>query len=160
MRDIIDAAFGILVAFLLFTLFKKVSITLLETMNFFTLVVIYFALAKGEIFGAATGMVCGFVMDSFSLGVFGVAGIANTITGYVTGYIAKKINILSFTRNFILIGLMASLELFLWIFFSSLIFSETISTEKGLIFFQPLTTALLGSCLFLLMRKIKSKNGK
>lgn len=160
MRDILDATFGILAAFLLYTLFRKVSLTLVETLNFFTLAVIYFALTKGEIFGALMGMVCGFVSDSFSLGVFGIAGIANTITGFLTGYISKKINFLSFLRSFVFIGLMAGLELVLLIFLSSLIFSETLNTERGLIFFQPITTGLLGSLLFLLMRKIKSKDGK
>ncbi|MGB8951339.1 MAG: rod shape-determining protein MreD [Candidatus Aminicenantales bacterium] len=160
MRDGIHAALGVVAAFLLFTILKKISYVLPEAMNFFTLVVIYFALTRGEIFGACLGMVCGFIIDSFSLGVFGIAGLANTITGFLTGFIAKKINVLSVMRSFLFFGLMASLELGLWIFFSFLVFSETVNTDRGLVFFQPLSTAFFGSLLFILMRKSRSRNGQ
>lgn len=155
MKDLIKVIVGIIIAFLIYTILNKISPSLIHLFNIFSLVVIYFAIEKYEIFGACAGAFCGLIQDSFSLGVFGVAGLAKTVTGFTAGYIAKKIDVLPLFRSFILIFLLISLELFLWAILYSFIFSGSINTGRGLIFFQPLSTALVGSFLFLLLRKIK-----
>jgi len=160
MKEAVEVGLGIIIAFLLYTILGKISAAFLQTFNVFTLVVVYFAIARGEIFGASIGTFCGLIQDSFSLGVFGVAGISNTITGFLSGYIAGKINVTPFARNFVFIFFMTSVELVLWLFLYSFIFSEGFNTGKGLIFFQPLITAFLGSLIFLLLRRIKTKYGK
>lgn len=153
MKDIIKVPFAILIAFLLYSTLSKVSLSFTQLFNFFSLVVIYFAVEKDEVFGACLGAFCGLVQDSFSLGVFGVAGLAKTITGFLAGYISKKVNVIPITRCFIFIFTLVSLEFILWALLYSFIFSERINTGKGLIFFQPLCTAFLGSFLFHLIRK-------
>ena len=147
---------SVLAAFLLYSLLAKISVSLLFIFNFFSLVVIYFALEKGEIYGACLGAFCGLLQDSFSMSVFGVAGIAKTIMGYTAGYFSGKINVTPFRRNFVFVFLLLCVELVIWSFLYSFIFSERVSTGGNLIFFQPLVTAVLGSLAYRFIRKLKS----
>ena len=124
--------------------------------NFFSIIVIYFAVERGEIYGACLGAFCGLLQDSFSMGVFGVAGIAKTIIGYSAGYFSSKINVTPIRRNFIFVFLLLCVELIIWSFLYSFIFAERVSTGGGLIFFQPVITAALGSLAYRFVRKRKS----
>jgi rod shape-determining protein MreD len=155
-----ESAGGILIAFLFYTVFRKISVSLSESLNFFTLAVILIGLVKGEMAGAFVGMACGLIVDSFSLGIFGIAGLVNTLTGYLTGIISRKVNVVPFLRNLVFIGVMASFELILWMGMSALIFAEGINFGKGLIFLQPVFTAIVGSLLFLGIRKFKAQHEK
>lgn len=156
MKDLIRMGLSVLVAFLLYSLLAKISVSLLFLFNFFSLIVIYFALEKGEIYGACLGAICGLIQDSFSMSVFGVAGIAKTIIGYFAGYFSGKINVTPIKRNFVFVFLLLCVELIIWSVLYSFIFSERVSTGGGLIFFQPLITAVLGSLAFRFVRKLKS----
>ena len=147
---------AVLAAFLLYSLFAKISVSLLFLFNLFSLVVIYFALEKGEIYGAVLGACCGLLQDSFSLSVFGVAGIAKTIMGFSAGYFSGKINVIPVRRNFVFVFFLLCLELVVWAGLYSFIFSEKVSTGRGLLFFQPLATAVLGSLAYRLILKLKS----
>jgi rod shape-determining protein MreD len=155
MKDLVKVSLGIIIAFLLHTILNKISPSLVLLFNFFSLVVIYFAVEKNEIFGACLGTFCGLIQDSFSLGVFGVAGLAKTIAGFAAGYIAKKIDVHPPLRSFVFIFLLISFEFILWALLYSFIFSGSINTGRGLVFFQPLSTALVGSVLFFFLRKFK-----
>jgi rod shape-determining protein MreD len=155
MKDFIKVSLGIIIAFLLYTTLSKISPYLVLLINVFSLVVIYFAVEKNEIFGACVGAFCGLIQDSFSLGVFGVAGLAKTIAGFTAGYIAKKIDVHPPLRSFVFIFLLISFEFILWALLYSFVFSGSINTGRGLIFFQPLSTALVGSVLFFFLRKFK-----
>lgn len=155
MKSIIRVLVWVIIAFLIYTIFNKISVSLLQLFNVFSLVVIYFAVEKNEIFGAGLGTFCGLIHDSFSLGVFGVAGLAKTIMGFLAGYVSKKIDVLPFWRNFVFIFLLISIEFILWALLYSFIFSQNVSAGGKLIYFQPLTTAIVGSILFLLLKRIK-----
>ena len=156
MKDFVKVSLGIIIAFLLYTTLSKISPSLVLLFNVFSLVVIYFAVEKNEIFGACLGAFCGlFFYDAFSLGVWGVAGIAKTVMGFTAGYIAKKIDVHPPLRSFVFIFLLISFEFILWALLYSFIFSGSINTGRGLIFFQPLSTALVGSVLFFFLRKFK-----
>jgi rod shape-determining protein MreD len=155
MKDFIKVSVGIIIAFLLYTVLNKISPSLVLLFNVLSLLVIYFAVEKDEIFGAGLGAFCGLIQDSFSLGVFGVAGLAKTIAGFTAGYIAKKVDVRPPLRSFIFIFLLISLEFILWALLYSFIFSESINTGGGLVFFQPLSTALVGSFLFSFLRKFE-----
>jgi rod shape-determining protein MreD len=153
MKDFMWTILSFLAAFILTTLVSKISFSLFYLFNFFSLVVIYFALEKGEIYGAFLGAFCGLVQDSFSLGVFGVAGIAKTVLGYSAGYFSSKINVVPFRRNFVFIFVLISVEIIIWASLGSFIFSERVYTGNALIFFQPLSTAAFGSVLYQYLRK-------
>ena len=153
MRDFIGALVGLILAFAVYTILGRISPALIQLLNVFSLVVITFAMKKDEVFGACYGAFCGLVQDSFSLGVFGVAGLAKTILGFLAGYISKKVDVVPFFRSFLFIFTLASLEFVIWAVLYTFIFSERINTGKGLIFFQPLCTALAGSLLIFFLRK-------
>jgi rod shape-determining protein MreD len=120
--------------------------------------VIYFAVEKGEIYGACLGAFCGLIQDSFSISVFGVAGIAKTIVGFLAGYFAGKINVTPIRRSFFFILVLNCVELLIWAGLYSFIFSERVNTGGGLLFFQPLLTAFLGAAVFSQLRRKKSLN--
>jgi rod shape-determining protein MreD len=155
MKDLFWMALSVIVAFLLYSVLGKISLSLLHLFNFFSLVVIYFAMEKGEISGACLGAFCGLIQDSFSMGVFGVAGIAKTIMGFSAGYFAGKINVTPLSRIFFFIFILNCVELLIWAGLYVFIFSSKVNTGGGLLFFEPLLTALLGTVVFHLVRKKK-----
>lgn len=158
MRDFIKIVLSIIVVIFLYTSLGKIFPSLIYLFNFFSLVVIYFAIRKEEILGACLGAACGLIQDSLSLGVFGVSGLAKTVTGYLAGYLSKKIDLLSILRIFVFIFLLVSVEFILWTLVYSFVFSEKISIGKGLLIFQPLSTALLGSFIFSMLGATKKRS--
>ncbi|MDH4217287.1 MAG: rod shape-determining protein MreD [Candidatus Aminicenantes bacterium] len=159
MKDFFWMALSVVAAFLLYTVLSKISLSLLHLINLFSLVVIYFASERGEICGACLGTFCGLIQDSFSLGVFGVAGVSKTLMGFLAGYFAGKVNVTPLKRSFLFIFVLISMELFIWASLFTFIFSERVSTGGGLLFFQPLLTALLGSAgLYFIRKKKKSSS--
>jgi len=155
MRDYIKIALSIVIVIVLYTSLGKIFPPLIYLFNFFSLIVIYFAIQKEEIWGACLGAACGLIQDSLSVGVFGVSGLAKTITGYLAGYLSKKIDVLSAFRSFVFILILVSIEFILWALLYSFVFSEKISVGKGTIFLQPLSTALIGSVTFSMLRATK-----
>ncbi len=156
MKEILKIAAATLTAFVLYSLLGRINPSLLVILNTFSLVVIFFAMLKGELFGVLLGAFCGLLQDSFSLGVFGVAGLSKTLLGFAAGYISRKMNVFPFFRNFIFIFILGTGELAVWAFLYALILSKRIITGNALIFFQPLTTAVLGSLIFALARRLKT----
>ncbi len=155
MKEFIHVVAGILLAFLFYLALKRISFSLIQLFNIFGLIVIYFAMRRGAIYGSCLGAACGLIQDAFSLGVFGVAGLSKTILGFLAGHIAKKIDVASYVRNFFFILILLSVEFLLWAFLSSFIFSEKIFLGRTLYSLQPLITSVLGSVLFFLLNKIK-----
>ncbi len=160
MKNLIRVTAGIIITIIIYTTLAKISISAVQIINLFSLVVIYFAMEKGEVFGACLGAFCGLIYDSFSLGVFGVAGIAKTLTGFLAGYVSKKIDVNPFIRSLIFIFILISSELIVWGFLYSYIFSASFNTGKGIVFLQPFGTAFSGSLIFLLIRKFKGVTSK
>lgn len=156
MKNFLWTILSVLAAFVLTTMVSKISFSLFYLFNFFSLVVLYFAIEKGEIYGACLGALCGLLQDSFSLGVFGVAGIAKTVLGYSAGYFSSKINVVPFRRNFVFIFVLIDLELIIWVSLIFFIFSERVYTGNVLLFFQPLSMAALGSVIYHYLKKPKT----
>lgn len=155
MRNFVEIGLGIIIAFLLYTIIGKISFSLSQLLNFFTLAVIYFAVTRGELYGACIGTVCGLIQDSFSLGVFGIGGLSKTLMGFLAGFIAQRINILPLMRNFLFILVLTIGETALSIFLYYFISAEYVREITPLVLFQPLGTAFLGSVVFLMLRKFK-----
>jgi rod shape-determining protein MreD len=155
MKEFIQVTVGIILAFLIFLALKTISFSLFQLFNIFGLIVIYFAIRKGEIFGACLGAGCGLIQDAFSLGVFGVAGFSKTILGFLAGYIAKKIDVTPYIRNFFFILVLLGVDFILLTLLSSFIFSERLFLGKTLYSLQPLATAIFGSLLFYILGKFK-----
>jgi len=101
------------------------------------------------------GMLCGLLQDSFSIGIFGVAGIAKTLAGFIAGSVAKKINLAPYSRRYLFFALVLILELAVWAFLYAAIFSRRIYTAGGLIFLQPFLTALAAVGIFPLVKRLR-----
>jgi rod shape-determining protein MreD len=153
MREFLETSLGIVIALILFSLFSHISIYLIQAVNVFSLLVIYMSSTRNEVYGACLGTVCGLIQDSFSLGVFGVAGIAKTIMGFLAGFVSKRIDVSSPWRRFLFIFVLITIELIFWAFLYSFIYSKALNTGKGVIFLQPLITALLGTIIFPQIRR-------
>jgi rod shape-determining protein MreD len=157
MKHFLEGAVGIVLAVVLHTLLGKVSAPLLIVFNAFSCVVLYFGLTRHEVFGAIMGTVCGLLQDSLSLGVFGVGGLTKTLLGFGAGYISRKINVTPVTRSFVFAFVMAAVELFLWKSLVLFLFGEGFSTAGGLIFLQPLFTALVVTAVFQVNRRMEAR---
>jgi rod shape-determining protein MreD len=158
MRNIIEGGLIVLAAFILTSALQQISVALTVSVNIFAAAVIVFALNRGELAGAVLGMICGLIVDSFSLGIFGLAGIANTVTGFAAGVISRKINVLPLGRTFVFIGLMGLLDVALWMLLTSVFFAEGLAWGGGLVLVQPLGTAVLGTLVVWLSRRIKVRH--
>ena len=108
LNDFIRVAIGILISFLFYTIFSRISPSFLLLFNVFSLVVFYFAVKKGEIFGSCLGAVCGLFQDYFFSGIYGVAGLSKTISGFLAGYLSKKIDVQPPLRNFFFLIILLS----------------------------------------------------
>jgi rod shape-determining protein MreD len=157
LKDAIRAILGTLVAVFAYSLAGAGAPALLVVFNAFSVVVLYFSVRRGEVFGALLGTACGLVQDAFSLGVFGVAGLTKTLLGFGTGYISRRIDVAPFARNALFMLIMALFEMMLWLGLTALVQVRSIDLRGGLVFLQPLVTAILGSLLFGLERWNRSR---
>jgi len=158
MKPIIRGGLTILAAFILATVLRQIAAPLLLVVNVFTVAVILFGLIEGETQGAVFGMVSGLVVDSFSLGIFGLAGLANTVTGFVSGFVSRKLNVLPLGRLFLFTGVMGALDLGLWMLLSAVFFAEDFPWGGGFLLVQPLVTAVLGTLAYSIYRRLKARH--
>ncbi len=154
LRQFLKITITIISAIVLFSVLTKIFPMFVMLLNVFNIVVLYFALDEGEIYGAVMGSVCGLIQDSFSIGVFGIAGISKTILGFIAGYISRRINVVPFIRRVIFIFVMLLSEVLLWMSLYSFVISEEFYTAKGLLFLQPLCTTILAFIVFPLFKKM------
>ncbi|MCJ7612217.1 MAG: hypothetical protein MUP19_08135, partial [Candidatus Aminicenantes bacterium] len=99
------------------------------------------------------------VVDTLSLGVFGLAGLSMTLTGYFAGLVAKRINVLSIFRNFLFLFIMTALEFILWNLLAVLLVGQPPAGLRALLA-RPLVTSLLGALVFGAFRRIQKRHGK
>jgi rod shape-determining protein MreD len=143
MKHILEGLVGIFLAIVLHTILGKISASLLIIFNAFSWVVLYFGLTRHEVFGALMGTASGLLQDSLSLGIFGVGGLTKTLLGFGAGYISRKINVTPAARTFVFVLILAAVALLLWKMLVLFLFGERFSAAGGLVFLQPLVTALL-----------------
>jgi len=158
--DVVRAFLGTLVAVLVYSVAGAGAPALLVVFNAFSVVVLYFSIRRGEIFGALLGTMCGLTQDAFSLGVFGVGGLTKTLLGFWTGYISRRIDVMPFARNALFMLVMSVLEMLLWVLITALVRLKPVNLQGGLIFLQPVVTAVVGSALFALERRIQARNAR
>jgi rod shape-determining protein MreD len=160
MKDVFSAFLATLLAVLVYSLAGGAGPPLLVVLNAFSVVVLYFSVRRGEVFGAFLGTVCGLVQDSFSLGVFGVGGLTKTLLGFWAGFISRRIDVAPLFRNGLFMLAMSVLEMVLWVLFTAVVRRESLNFYGGLILLQPLVTAVLGSSLFAVERRLKARGSR
>jgi rod shape-determining protein MreD len=146
--DVLRALLGALIAVFVYSLAGADAPGLLVVLNAFTVVVLYVSVRRGEVFGALAGTMCGLAQDAFSLGVFGVAGLTKTLLGFWTGYVSRRIDVVTPARKALFLLVMSLLEMVLWVSLTSLIRWRSVNLEGGLLFVQPFVSAALASGLF------------
>ena len=152
MKKFLEVALSILGAFLFYSIGGLSTSPILQAVNAFSLVVVFFAIRRGEVSGAFIGTVCGLIQDSFSAGVFGLAGLTKTMLGFWTGYFARRIDVGPFFSKFLFLVIMAGLELGAWLALKSFIFSERVIVGVPLLV-QPVVTSISVSLLFVFLRR-------
>jgi len=157
MKLLIKGGLTILAAFAAAAALRQISGPFLLSVNLFTVAVILFGLSEGETAGAILGMACGLVVDSFSLGIFGLSGVANTATGFLSGFISRKMNVLPIGRLFLFTGVMGALDLGLWMLLTAVFFAEDFPWRGGYLLAQPLVTAVLATMTYGILRRIKAR---
>ena len=159
-KDVLRAFLATLAAVLVYSVAGGAGPALLVVLNAFSVVVLYFSVRRGEVFGALLGTMCGLVQDTFSLGVFGVAGLTKTLLGFWTGYISRRIDVAPFARNALFMLVMSVLEMALWVLITAVVRQGSVNWHGGLVLLQPLVTAVLGSSLFALERRIRARSSR
>jgi rod shape-determining protein MreD len=160
LKDVLQAFLGTLVAVFVYSIAGAGAPALLVVFNAFSVVVLYFSIRRGEVFGAVLGTMCGLVQDAFSLGVFGVAGMTKTLLGFWTGFVSRRIDVAPFSRNALFMLVMSVLEMILWLLLTAVVRPRSINLQGGLVFLQPVVTALLGSLLFALERWARARKAR
>ncbi len=160
LKDAVRAVLATLTAVLVYSLAGAAGPSLLVVLNAFSVVVLYFSVRRGQVFGAFLGTLCGLVQDSFSLGVFGVAGLTKTLLGFWAGYVSRRIDVAPFLRNALFMLVMSVVEVLLWVLVTAVVRVESLSFHGGLIFLQPVVTAVLGSSFFVLERRVRARSSR
>lgn len=159
-KDILRALLATLAAVGVYSLAGAAAPEWLVVFNAFSVVVLYFSVRRGEVFGALLGTGCGLVQDVFTIGVFGVAGMTKTLLGFWTGYVSRRIDVAPFGRNALFLLIMSVAEMFLWVLITAVVRLESINLHGGLLFVQPLVTAVLASSLAALERGIRARDSR
>jgi len=159
LRDVVRALLATVAAFGFYALVGASGPSVLVVLNAFSIVVVIFSVGRDEVFGAVLGAVCGLVQDSFSLGVFGVAGLTKTLLGFGTGYISRRFDVGTFFRNALFLLVMSSLELVLWVLVEALVLREPVDFRHGLLALQPFVTSLAGSLVLHVERRARRRRG-
>jgi rod shape-determining protein MreD len=158
--EILKAFLATLLAVFIYSLAGAGAPGLLVVFNAFSVVVLYFSVRRGEVFGAVLGTMCGLAQDAFSLGVFGVAGLTKTLLGFWTGYVSRRIDVVPFSRKGPFLLIMSFLEMLLWVLLTALVRQKSVDLQGGLVFVQPVVTALLASSLFALERWVELRSAR
>lgn len=157
LKDVFRVVLGMAAAVLLYSLAGAAGPDVLVVLNAFSVVVVYFALRRGEVFGAFAGTACGLAQDAFSLGIFGVAGLTKTLLGFFTGFISRRLDISPLPRLGAFLLAMAALEWGLGLLLSSVVRQEAVHLHGGLALLQPPVTAALGAALIAAERWFMAK---
>jgi len=155
LSDLLVILIAVSAAFLIYSLLGAALLQTIYIINIFSIIVIVGALKKGGLFGAFLGTGCGLVQDSFSFGVFGVAGLTKTILGFAAGTISRRIDVAEPGRNFVFIVILSGLEVLAWVLLVALARRQKVNFHQGLMLIQPLVTAVVSGLLVQLVNKIE-----
>ncbi len=160
LRDAGRAALAAAAAFLFYSLLGGLRPSVLFVFNAFSVVVVVFSVGRGEVYGAFLGAACGLVQDSFSAGIFGVAGLTKTLLGFWTGYVSRRIDVVSASRSALFLFVLSFLELLLWVLLKALVLREPVDFRHGLLVLQPLVTAVLGTLILNITRRRQARRAR
>jgi len=129
--------FFILAAVIQVTFVPLLSFNLIGP-DFVTIVLVFYTLKNGQLFGTLCGFIFGFLFDLISGGILGSAMFSKTITGFFAGYFFNENKIDYYLSSFIFIGLVflaGTLDAIVYTFIYS---NEMLSNFTALFFMRGL----------------------
>jgi len=160
MRNGLYGGASILAAYLVFSLFRPLSGPLDLVVDVFAVAVLLFGTLRGEIPGAVFGAICGLVVDAFSLGVFGLAGLSLTAGGFLAGYVSRKINIQVFFRSLLFFLVLSAGTFAAWAGLVALVGRSPLPWSGGLVLLRPAVTAIAATLIHDGIRRIKARHDR
>jgi len=144
---------GLILAVGFYALLGWLEPTLVLLVNSFAILVFFTAVSYGELDGAIMGTCAGLVQDALSHGVFGLAGLSLTVSGFLTGWLSQRLDVHTFYKRFVFLFFMSLFQLFFWVIFYFLIFRRSLLYSQPALYLQPLFSGLLGSLIINLSKK-------
>lgn len=144
-------------AFAFYSLLGGSAPYVLYVFNAFSVIVVVFAVRRGAVFGGVLGTVCGLLQDSFSFGVFGVAGLTKTLLGLLAGFVSAEVDVTSPRRSGLFIFIISFLEVMLWTVLVGLVRGQRLNLQDGLLLLQPFATAFLAGLALWLEKTVRSR---
>jgi rod shape-determining protein MreD len=145
---------GLILAVGLYVLLGWLEPALVLLVNSFAILVFFTAVFYGELDGAVMGTCAGLLQDALSHGVFGLAGLSLTVSGFLTGWLSQRLDVRTFYKRFIFLFIMSLFQLFFWAIFYFLIFRKSLLYSQPALYLQPLFSALLTSLIINIFKKI------
>lgn len=160
MRDWLYGGATAAAAYLLFSLLRPLSGGLDVIIDVFAVAVLLFGTLRGEIPGAVFGAICGLIVDAFSLGVFGLAGLSLTAGGFFAGYVSRKINIQVFFRTLLFFFVLSTGMFIVWAGLVALVGRTPLPWAGGLVLLRPAVTAAAASLIHEGLRRLKARHDR
>ncbi|RFT15975.1 MAG: hypothetical protein OP8BY_1981 [Candidatus Saccharicenans subterraneus] len=146
--------FGLMLAVALYAFLGWLEPSLVLLFNTFSILVMVIAIVYGELDGAIMGTCAGLAQDALSYGVFGLAGLSLTISGFLAGWLSRKLDVHTFYKRMVFVFILSLGQLIIWTLFYFLIFRKSLLYSQPVLYLQPLATALLAAVLIRLFRKV------
>ncbi len=146
--------FGLILAVALYAFLGWLEPSLVLLINTFSVLVMLTAVFYGELDGAIMGTCAGLAQDALSHGVFGLAGLSLTISGFLAGWLSRKLDVHTFYKRTVFIFILSLGQLVIWAIFYFLIFRKSLLYTQPALYLQPLTTSVLAAALINLFRKL------
>jgi rod shape-determining protein MreD len=127
------------------------------TPDLILIMLVFYTIRNGQIYGTALGFVYGFLFDLITGGLLGSAMLSKTIAGFIAGYFSNenKREIYFRTHNFVLIVLLCSIvDLIINTLFSTIDLNSSIILlffEQGVL--PGIYTSLLSALIILFYPK-------
>ncbi|MGQ9801090.1 MAG: rod shape-determining protein MreD [Candidatus Saccharicenans sp.] len=144
---------GLVLAVGIYALLGWLDPTLVLLINSFTILVFFVAIFYGELDGAIMGTCAGLVQDALSHGVFGLAGLSLTVSGFLTGWLSQRLDVHTLYKRFVFLFIMSLFQLFFWAIFYFLIFRKSLLYSQPALYLQPLFSGLLASLIINIFKK-------
>ncbi|MCX6560094.1 MAG: hypothetical protein NTZ26_06210 [Candidatus Aminicenantes bacterium] len=155
MRDVLHGGLILMAAFLVHAVLGRFLAASFFGVDSFLVAVLLFAIVKGDLAGAVMGTAAGLFADAFSLGVFGISGAAFIVAGFLSGWISRRINIMTFLRSFIFLTGLSALALGERLVLNAVVIAEPIPWQRGGLLLRPVATGLAGAAAFALFRRFR-----
>jgi len=160
MKTGIAGGLAILAVTLVCSLFRSLPFSAALSVDVFTVAVLLFGTFTGEIPGAVLGAIAGLIVDSFSLGIFGLSGMSLTAGGFLAGFVSRKINIQSWTRLLLFFVVLSAGVFAAGTGLTFLIGRSPIPWAGGLLLVRPAVTAVAAVLIHESIRRWKARHDR